>query len=130
MDSNESKLIIYIEDDPEMVELVSMILSRHGYRVLGANDGLTGLELIIEENPDLILLDLMIPDMDGWDVYKQLVANETTRSVPVIVITAKSQPIDRVLGLHIAKVDDYIRKPFHPQELLESIERVFKVSKS
>ena len=130
MDSNDSKLIIYIEDDPEMVELVSMILSRHGYRILGAYDGLSGLEIILEEKPDLILLDLMIPDMDGWDVYKRLVANETTRSIPVIVITAKSQPIDRVLGLHIAKVDDYIRKPFHPQELLESIARVLEVSRS
>jgi len=67
---------------------------------------------------------LMMPDVDGWDVYQQIKANESTRNIPVIVITAKSQAIDRVLGLHIAKVDDYISKPFRPQELLDSIDRV------
>jgi len=68
----------------------------------------------------------MMPDMDGWDVYHQLKASDQTRSIPVIVITAKAQAIDRVLGLHIAKVDDYISKPFRPQELLDSVERVLK----
>jgi two-component system, OmpR family, response regulator VicR len=62
--------------------------------------------------------------MDGWEVYQQLKANEQTRSIPVIIITAKAQAIDRVLGLHIAKVDDYIAKPFRPQELVDSIDRV------
>ena len=78
----------------------------------------------MEEKPDLILLDLMMPDVDGWDVYQQIKADDMTRNIPVIVITAKSQAIDRVLGLHIAKVDDYISKPFRPQELLDSIDRV------
>ena len=125
---NETKLVIYIEDDPEMIDLVSLILERHDYQVLGALDGKTGLEIIDREEPDLILLDLMIPDMDGWEVYKQLTAREQRRSIPVIVVTAKSQPIERVLGLNIAKVIDYISKPFHPQELLESIERVLEES--
>jgi DNA-binding response OmpR family regulator len=66
----------------------------------------------------------MMPDMDGWDVYQRLKSEEVTRDIPVIVITAKAQPIDRVLGLQIAKVDDYISKPFRPQELVDSIERV------
>lgn len=66
----------------------------------------------------------MMPDLDGWDLYQQLKCNEITRYIPVIVITAKSQPIDRLLGLHIAKVDDYISKPFHPHELLNSIDRI------
>jgi len=82
------------------------------------------LEMVLDDKPDLILLDLMMPDVDGWDVYQQIKANESTRNIPVIVITAKSQAIDRVLGLHIAKVDDYISKPFRPQELLDSIDRV------
>jgi DNA-binding response OmpR family regulator len=66
----------------------------------------------------------MMPDLDGWDVYQQLKAEPDTKEVPVIVITAKTQSIDKVLGLHIAKVDDYISKPFRPQELLDSIEKV------
>jgi DNA-binding response OmpR family regulator len=66
----------------------------------------------------------MMPVMDGWEVYQQMKADESTRNIPVIVVTAKAQNIDKVLGLHIAKVDDYIAKPFSPQELLESVEKV------
>ena len=65
-----------------------------------------------------------MPDMDGWDVYQQMKSDELTRHIPVIVVTAKAQSIDKVLGLHIAKVEDYISKPFSPQELLDSVERV------
>ena len=68
--------------------------------------------------PDLVLLDLMMPDVDGWEVYRQIKANEELGDVPVIVVTAKAQGIDRVLGLHIAGVDDYITKPFGPKELI------------
>lgn len=124
MDSGKICTIIYIEDDPEMIDLVTLILNRRGYTVKGAHGGKEGLELVMQDKPDLILLDLMMPDVDGWDVYQQIKADETTRAIPVIVITAKSQAIDRVLGLHIAKVDDYISKPFRPQELLDSIDRV------
>jgi DNA-binding response OmpR family regulator len=67
----------------------------------------------------------MMPDMDGWEVYQQMKAEESTRGIPVIVVTAKAQNIDKVLGLHIAKVDDYIAKPFSPQELIDSVEKVF-----
>lgn len=122
----ENRTVIYIEDDPEMIDLVSMILGRHGFQIRGAPGGRKGLDLIIAEPPDLILLDLMMPDLDGWDVYHQLKASEETRHIPVIVITAKAQQVDRVLGLRIAKVDDYITKPFHPQELLDSVERVMR----
>jgi DNA-binding response OmpR family regulator len=86
--------------------------------------GREGLETIQREKPALVLLDLMMPDMDGWEVYQKMKADETTRNIPVIVVTAKAQSIDKVLGLHIARVDDYITKPFGPQELLESVETV------
>ncbi len=124
MDKNTSYRIVYIEDDPEMIDLVTLILNRRGHQVKGANGGRQGLDIIRSEQPDIILLDLMMPDMDGWDVYQQIKANEVTREIPVIIITAKAQAIDRVLGLHIAKVDDYISKPFRPQELVDSIERI------
>jgi two-component system, OmpR family, response regulator VicR len=117
--------VLYIEDDSEMITLVSLILNRRGYEVTGATGGREGLDLVHQSHPDLILLDLMMPDLDGWDVYHQIKSSENSRDIPVIVITAKAQPIDRVLGLHIAKVDDYISKPFRPAELLESIDRIF-----
>jgi two-component system, OmpR family, response regulator VicR len=128
MDNARSQSIVYIEDDLEMIDLVKLILSRRGFEVKGAHGGREGLDVVQHERPDLILLDLMMPDVDGWDVYQQLKANEGTRDIPVIVITAKAQPIDRVLGLHIAKVDDYISKPFHPQELIDSIDKVLKAN--
>jgi len=116
--------VVYVEDDPEMINLITMILAKRGYKIMGANGGREGLEMILKEIPDLILLDLMMPDVDGWNLYQQVKSNPTTSQIPVIVITAKSQPIDRVLGLHIAKVDDYICKPFLPKELIQSIEKV------
>jgi two-component system response regulator VicR len=118
------KRLVYIEDEPEMIDLVRLILSRRGFEVQGANGGRSGLALVQQELPDLVLLDLMMPDMDGWDVYQQMKASEATQNIPVIVITAKAQSIDKVLGLHIAKVDDYISKPFSPQELVDSVEKV------
>ena len=120
----KTKHIVYIEDEPDMIDLVRLILSRKGYEVKGATGGRDGLDLIRSSLPDLVLLDLMMPDMDGWEVYQQVKAGETTRAIPVIVITAKAQNIDKVLGIHIAKVDDYISKPFSPQQLIESIEKV------
>jgi len=124
------KLIIYIEDDPEMINLVKIILSQRGLKLIGAVNGKEGLDLIGSNSPDLILLDLMMPDMDGWDVFQRLKANDTTSHIPVIIITAKSQPIDQLLGLSIAKVDDYISKPFHPQQLIDSVLRVLDSKKT
>ena len=72
----------------------------------------------------MILLDLMMPDMDGWEVYQQIKADPELNKIPVVVVTAKAQSIDKVLGLHIAKVEDYISKPFSPQELINSVEQV------
>ncbi len=123
MDST-GKTIVHIEDEPEMVDLVKLILGRKGYQVIGATGGQEGLDIVREHVPDLVLLDLMMPDVDGWDVYQQIRADESLKHIPVIVVTAKAQNIDKVLGLHIAKVDDYISKPFSPQELVDSIEKV------
>jgi two-component system response regulator VicR len=118
------KRVVYIEDEQEMIDLVRLILGRKGFEVIGARGGRNGLQLVKDQLPDLVLLDLMMPDMDGWEVFQQMKANDKTRQIPVIVITAKAQSIDKVLGLHIAKVDDYISKPFSPQNLLDSVEKV------
>ena len=125
MDS-EIKKILCIEDEPEMLDLLKLILSRRGFEVIGADGGRIGLELLKEHQPDLVLLDLMMPDMDGWDVFQQIKADDNLKHTPVIVVTAKAQNIDKVLGLHIAKVDDYIAKPFSPKELLASIDKILE----
>lgn len=124
-----TQVVVCIEDEPDMIDLIQVILEPKGYQVIGANGGKRGLAAARKHSPDLVLLDLMMPDMDGWEVYQQLKADEETQSIPVIVVTAKAQSIDKVLGLHIAKVDDYITKPFSPQDLLESVENIFKKSR-
>ncbi len=116
--------IVYIEDDPGMVDLVTLIVERHGYQIMGAQNGQDGLDLIFKTHPDLILLDLMMPDMDGWEVYHQVKADINTQNIPVIVVTAKSLEIDRVLGMMVARADDYITKPFKPNDLIASIDKV------
>ena len=125
MNDTNTKHILCIEDEPEMIDLIRLILGRRGFEVEGAAGGEEGLEKMREKIPDLVLLDLMMPDMDGWEVYQQMKADEKTKNIPVIVVTAKAQSIDKVLGLHIAKVDDYIAKPFSPQDLLSSVDKVF-----
>jgi DNA-binding response OmpR family regulator len=124
MPTSHLKRIICVEDEAEMIDLIRLILNRRGFDVKGANGGKEGLEIIRRELPDLVLLDLMMPDMDGWEVYQQMKADPDLKHIPVIVVTAKAQSIDKILGLHIAKVDDYVTKPFGPQELLQSVERV------
>ncbi|MBE2220852.1 MAG: response regulator [Anaerolineae bacterium] len=122
----DRKKVVCIEDELEMIELVKLILGRSKFDVTGAVGGHEGLQKIGDIKPDLVLLDLMMPEMDGWEVYQKMKASENMRDIPVIVVTAKAQSIDRVLGLHIARVDDYITKPFGPQELLDSVERVIR----
>lgn len=118
------KQVIYFEDERDMVELVRIILGREGYQVKGMGEGQTGLKAVKETLPDIVLLDLMMPDMDGWEIYRQLKSDEATMNIPVIVITAKAQSIDKVLGLEIAKVDEYISKPFRPADLVDRVEKV------
>jgi DNA-binding response OmpR family regulator len=122
--AEEKKVVVCIEDEPEMIDLVKLILGRKGFDLVGAVGGREGLETVRRLKPDLVLLDLMMPDMDGWEVYQQMKADEDLKDIPVVVVTAKAQSIDKVLGLHIAKVDDYVTKPFGPQELLQSVRKV------
>jgi DNA-binding response OmpR family regulator len=116
--------ILCIEDEPQMVDLFALILETHGYEVVSAGGGQEGLEMMRLEKPDLILLDLMMPDMDGGDVYQRMKQEADLRDIPVVIVTAKAAPIDKVLWINVAKVDDYITKPFGPRELIGSIERV------
>lgn len=116
--------ILCIEDEPQMIDLIRLILSNEGYEVIGAEGGEEGLALMRQEKPDLILLDLMMPEMDGGDVFHRMKEEVELRDLPVIVVTAKAAPIDQVLWINVAKVDDYVTKPFGPRELVDSVKKV------
>jgi DNA-binding response OmpR family regulator len=122
--------VLVVEDDREIREMVALMVKGIGYSVSTATTGKEALVRLQESRHDIVLLDLMMPDMDGWEVYQQMKADEKTKNIPVIVVTAKAQSIDKVLGLHIAKVDDYIAKPFSPQELMSSVEKVLNKTKA
>jgi DNA-binding response OmpR family regulator len=119
--------IIYIEDDEDMIDLVRLVLNDERFEVSGATDGKAGLKLMHQQIPDLVLLDLMLPDIGGWTIYQNMKENEILRDVPVIVITAQDAPIDRVLGETIAKVQVYITKPFSTNELRTAVKMVLNV---
>jgi len=119
------KTILCIEDEPQMIDLIRLILENQKYRVLGAAGGQRGLEMLRTEKPDLLLLDLMMPEMDGGDVFHRMKEQVELRDISVIMVTAKAAPIDKILWVNVAKVDDYVTKPFGPRELVESIEKVF-----
>jgi two-component system response regulator VicR len=120
--SNER--ILVIEDEPQMIDLIRLILETRGYQVMAAQGGEEGLDTMRIERPDLILLDIMMPEMDGGDVYHRMQQEPELSQIPVIVVTAKAAPIDRVLWMNVAQVDDYVTKPFGPDDLLNSVERV------
>jgi two-component system response regulator VicR len=123
--AQEKRVIVSIEDELEIIDLIKLILERRGFEIIGVASGREGLETVRELKPDLVLLDLMMPgDMDGWAVYQAMQTDPVLKDTPVIVVTAKDQPIDKVLGIHVAKVDAYVTKPFSPQDLLDNVNRV------
>ena len=114
--------ILVVDDDPNVVELVRLYLERDGHQVLIANDGVAGLEMAREELPDLIVLDLMMPRMDGMEVCRTLRAES---SVPVVMLTAMVEEDDRLAGLDLG-ADDYVTKPFSPRELAARVRAVLR----
>jgi two-component system cell cycle sensor histidine kinase/response regulator CckA len=120
MDNPKASILI-VDDTPSSLHLLASILTRQGYHVLSASDGPSGLSLAQAEPPDLILLDVMMPCMSGYEVCEQLRENERTRDVPVIFISALDQVLDKVKGFSLGGVD-YITKPFHPREVLARVE--------
>lgn len=116
--------ILYIEDKQEMLDLVQLIVTKRGHTFVGARNGTLGLEMLPSVQPDVILLDLMMPDVDGWEVFRIIRSNPDTAHIPIIVVTASGQSLAQVQGLYLTRDDEYITKPFIPQDLLSAINRV------
>lgn len=121
---NQNLKILVVDDDEYICELIKLYLVKEQYDVIFAHDGIVALEVYKDEMPDLILLDIMLPEMDGWNVCKEI---RKTSNVPIIMITAKGESFDKVLGLELG-ADDYVVKPFDPPELLARVKAVLRRS--
>jgi DNA-binding response OmpR family regulator len=117
--------VLVVEDEPDVLDLVRYNLAKAGLRVITAADGLSGLEAARAELPDAVVLDLMLPEMGGEDVCRELKAREATASIPVIMLTAKALASERVAGLELG-ADDYVTKPFSPRELVLRVQAVLR----
>ena len=117
--------IVVVEDEADILEVIDYNLSKEGFDVSSSTDGLEGLAFVQKEIPDLVLLDLMLPGMDGIEICRQLKADSATRSISIIMVTAKGEESDIVLGLGIG-ADDYVLKPFRPRELIARVKSVLR----
>lgn len=119
------KKILVVDDEKDIVDLVTYNLEREGYETISAYEGYTALALIKKNKPDMVILDLMLPGIDGIEICRYIRKNTPTEKLPVIMLTAKSEAIDRIIGLEIG-ADDYLTKPFHVRELLARVKAVFR----
>jgi len=127
--STPKDVVLIIEDEPDVLDLLRLHLRREGFAVIEASDGLEGLKIAREKLPAAVVLDLMLPEMRGEDVCRQLRTRETTKQIPVIMLTAKARPEDRVAGLELG-ADDYLTKPFSPRELVLRLRLLIQKSRN
>lgn len=120
-----SKKILLIEDDKDIINLVKHYLEKEGYRTFEATDGVKGLDALKKEKVDLVVLDVMLPELNGIDVLKRIKGDAKTANIPVIMLTAKGEETDKIVGLELG-ADDYITKPFSPKELVARIKALLR----
>jgi len=120
--------ILVVDDEEDILELITYNLMKEGYHVITAASGETAISKVYKEKPDLILLDLMLPGVDGLDVYRELKKRQDTSQIPIIMVTAKTEDIDIITGLELGS-DDYVTKPFSPKVLLARIKAVLRRKK-
>src|SRR5216684_8049445 len=126
MDAVSSKRILIVEDENDVVDLLTLNLRKAGgFLISKAGDGATGLTKAREEKPDFIILDLMLPKMPGLEVCKVLKSDATTRHIPILMLTARAEEIDRIVGLEFG-ADDYVTKPFSPREVILRIKAILR----
>lgn len=117
--------ILVVDDEPDILNLLDYNLRKAGFKVLSAKDGPEAIDTARQQRPDLILLDIMLPDMEGTEVLKRLKTFDTTRHIPVIMLTAKGEEVDKIIGFELG-AEDYITKPFSPRELILRVRAVLK----
>ena len=117
--------VLIVDDDPDIQRLVSYNLSQAGFQVLSASSGRTALDSVQKQPPDLIILDIMMPDVDGMEVCRTLRQRENSRRIPIIMLTARAEEVDRVVGFELG-ADDYVSKPFSPRELVLRVKSIFR----
>jgi two-component system alkaline phosphatase synthesis response regulator PhoP len=119
--------ILVVDDDREIVRLVKSYLERAGYNVISANNGESALHILRRDRPDLLVLDLMLPDRDGWDLTRLIRSDRTLTDIPIIMLTARVEDSDKIVGLEIG-ADDYITKPFNPREVVARVRALLRRS--
>jgi two-component system alkaline phosphatase synthesis response regulator PhoP len=127
--SGTTKRILVVDDDKEIVRLVRAYLEQAGFQVLTAYDGETALHTIRRDRPDLVVLDLMLPDRDGWDITRIIRGDSALTNLPIIMLTARVEDTDKIIGLELG-ADDYITKPFNPREVVARVRSVLRRSGS
>lgn len=122
----KKKTILLVDDEVNLVQMVTDILDAEGFKVLAATDVNECMKILKKNKVDLVLLDIMMPKVDGWMVHRKIKENPSLKDIPIIILTAKTNTIDRNIGLEIAKVDDYITKPFIPEDLVNRVNEILK----
>jgi DNA-binding response OmpR family regulator len=122
--------VLVVDDEQDIRQLIALILGATGYEVVQAASGLEGLRALEEHEVDLVILDIMMPEMDGWEVCKHIKSQPRQKELPVLILTVRSQPLDRVIGLEVVHADDYLTKPFERRELLATVERLLSARPS
>jgi two-component system alkaline phosphatase synthesis response regulator PhoP len=119
--------ILMIEDEANIIRLMRDYLEAAGFRVLTASDAETGFHILVREMPDLLLLDLALPDLDGWELARQIRSDRWVANIPIIMLTARAEETERIIGLELG-ADDYITKPFNPREVVARVRAVLRRS--
>ncbi len=117
--------ILVVDDEPNIIELARMYLEQEGFRVQSASDGAKSLEMIARQPPAVMVLDLMLPEVDGWDVCRRVRAGSAAPDLPIIMLTARDDDVDKIVGLELG-ADDYVTKPFNPRELVARVKAILR----
>ena len=117
--------ILVVDDEPNIIELARMYLEQEGFRVQSASDGAKALEMIARQPPAAMVLDLMLPEVDGWDVCRRVRAGSAAPDLPIIMLTARDDDVDKIVGLELG-ADDYVTKPFNPRELVARVKAILR----
>ncbi len=121
----KGEMILVVDDEQHIVDLARLYLERDGFRVLSAGDGATALAMVRQQRPALMILDLMLPQVDGWEVCRRIRNDPRTAELPILMLTARDDDVDKVVGLEMG-ADDYMTKPFNPRELVARVKAILR----